>query len=79
MAIRNVCREFIVLCRRLNLFSAAIVAIDGSKFKAVNNRDSNFTQAQEANDALEERIDRYLASSTVRIVSRPDPNAECRG
>ena len=34
-AIRNVCREFIVLCRRLNLFSEAIVAIDGSKFKAV--------------------------------------------
>src|SRR6202521_1900693 len=42
-AIRNVCREFIVLCRRLNLFSEAIIAIDGSKFKAVNNRDKNFT------------------------------------
>src|SRR5450631_489919 len=42
-AIRSVCREFIVLCRRLNLFSEAIVAIDGSKFKAVNNRDKNFT------------------------------------
>ena len=38
-ALRNVCREFIVLCRQLNLFSEAIVAIDGSKFKAVNNRD----------------------------------------
>jgi transposase len=38
-AIRNVCREFIVLCRQLNLFCEAIVAIDGSKFKAVNNRD----------------------------------------
>ena len=33
-AIRNVCREFIVLCRRLKLFTQAIVAIDGSKFKA---------------------------------------------
>ena len=42
-AIRSVCREFIVLCRELNLFSEAIVAIDGSKFKAVNNRDKNFT------------------------------------
>src|SRR6202162_5140494 len=42
-AIRGVCREFIVLCRELNLFSEAIVAIDGSKFKAVNNRDKNFT------------------------------------
>jgi hypothetical protein len=42
-AIRSVCREFIVLCRKLKLFSGAIVAIDGSKFKAVNNRDKNFT------------------------------------
>ena len=38
-AIRRVCREFVLLCRRLNLFSDALVAIDGSKFKAVNNRD----------------------------------------
>ncbi|MDB6014054.1 MAG: hypothetical protein JWL65_6304, partial [Gammaproteobacteria bacterium] len=42
-AIRGVCREFITLCRSLDLFSEAIVAIDGSKFKAVNNRDKNFT------------------------------------
>jgi transposase len=42
-AIRGVCREFIAVCRRLDLFSQAIVAIDGSKFKAVNQRDSNFT------------------------------------
>src|SRR6202521_4657801 len=42
-AIRGVCSQFIVLCRRLNLFSEAIIAIDGSKFKAVNNRDKNFT------------------------------------
>src|SRR5882757_43993 len=40
-AIRSVCREFVVLCRSLKLFSEAIVAIDGSKFKAVNNRDKN--------------------------------------
>src|SRR3954451_18862810 len=38
-AIRGVCREFVMLCRAHNLFSEAIVAIDGSKFKAVNNRD----------------------------------------
>ena len=38
-AIRAVCGQFIELCRRLNLFTKAIVAIDGSKFKAVNNRD----------------------------------------
>ena len=45
-AIRRVCREFVVLCRRLELFSEASVAIDGSKFKAVNTRDRNFTQAR---------------------------------
>ena len=42
-AIRKVCRQFVVLCRQLGLFSEALVAIDGSKFKAVNNRDKNFT------------------------------------
>jgi hypothetical protein len=42
-AIRRVCREFVLLCRRLRLFADGIVAIDGSKFKAVNNRDKNFT------------------------------------
>ena len=41
--IRNVCRRFIVLCRQLKLFSQAVVAIDGSKFKAVNSRDRNFS------------------------------------
>ena len=62
-AIRNVCREFIVLCRRLNLFSEAIVAIDGSKFKAVNNRDKNFTdnKLKKRMAQLEESIGRYLA------------------
>ena len=61
-AIRNVCREFIVLCRRLNLFSEAMVAIDGSKFKAVNNRDKNFTdrKLQARMEQLEESVARYL-------------------
>src|SRR5262245_23459519 len=45
-AIGNVCREFVLLCRRLELFSEATVDIDGSKFKAVNNRDKNFTEAK---------------------------------
>ena len=43
-AIRRVCREFVLLCRNLNLFTEALVAIDGSKFKAVNGRDRNFTK-----------------------------------
>ena len=61
-AIRHVCREFIVLCRNLRLFSEAIVAIDGSKFKAVNNRDKNFTdrKLQARMEQLEESVARYL-------------------
>jgi hypothetical protein len=43
-AIRTVCRQFIELCRNMNLFSEAIAAIDGSKFKTVNNQDKNFTE-----------------------------------
>jgi len=63
LAIRNVCREFIVLCRQLKLFSEAMVAIDGSKFKAVNNRDKNFTdrKLKARIQQLEESIEGYLA------------------
>jgi transposase len=62
-AIRAVCREFMVLCRQLKLFSEAIVAIDGSKFKAVNNRDKNFTdrKLKARIEQLDESIERYLA------------------
>jgi transposase len=61
-AIRKVCREFVLLCRRLKLFTEGIVAIDGSKFKAVNNRDKNFTdrKMQARMEQLEESIKRYL-------------------
>jgi transposase len=61
-AIRNVCREFILLCRDLKLFSEAIVAIDGSKFKAVNNRDKNFTdrKLKARMQQLEDSIARYM-------------------
>src|SRR5512133_3113526 len=45
-AIRAVCSQFVVLCRELGLFTCAVVAIDGSKFKAVNNRDKNYTVAK---------------------------------
>ncbi len=62
-AIGKVCREFVVLCRRLELFSEASVAIDGSKFKAVNTRDRNFTQAkmQRRLAQIDESIARYLS------------------
>ncbi len=60
--IRNVCKRFIGLCRELKLFSQAIVAIDGSKFKAVNSRDCNVTPAKiEARQRqIEQSIQRYL-------------------
>ena len=62
-AIRKVCREFVLLCRRLKLFADGIVAIDGSKFKAVNNRDKNFNdhKIQVRMQQLEHSINRYLA------------------
>ena len=63
-AIRKVCRQFVLLCRKLDLFSQSIIAIDGSKFKAVNNRDRNFTEGKlKARMAqIEESIERYLAA-----------------
>ena len=62
-AIRKVCREFVLLCRRLKLFSDGVVAIDGSKFKAVNNRDKNFSsrKIQVRMQQLEHSISRYLS------------------
>jgi len=60
--IRNVCRRFIALCRDLKLFTHAIVAIDGSKFKAVNSRDRNFTPGKidGRQRQIEQSIQRYL-------------------
>jgi transposase len=45
-AIKKVCARFIALCRKMGLLTKASVAIDGSKFKAVNSRDNNFTQGK---------------------------------
>jgi transposase len=63
-AIRAACAQFIVLCRQFNLFTRAVVAIDGSKFKAVNTRDKNFTQAKLAKriEQVEASMARYLAA-----------------
>ena len=61
-AIRQVCARFVALCRALGLFTQASVAIDGSKFKAVNNRDKNFTRAkmERRMAQIEESVARYL-------------------
>jgi transposase len=63
-AIRATCRQFVDLCRRLELFTHALAAIDGSKFKAVNNRDKNFTKAklQKRLEQVEASIERYMAA-----------------
>ena len=62
VGIRNVCRRFVLLCRDLKLFSQAIVAVDSSKFKAVNSRDRNFTpgKVDRRQEQIEESIQRYL-------------------
>jgi len=61
-AIRRVCRQFVVLCQQLGLFSETLVAIDGSKFKAVNNRDRNYTSAKlkRRMEEIESSINRYV-------------------
>jgi transposase len=61
-AIRQVCAQFVILCRQMGLLSTASVAIDGSKFKAVNNRDKNFTRAkvERRRAQIEESVARYL-------------------
>ena len=63
-AIRASCRQFIALCRRLDLFAHAVAAIDGSKFKAANARDKNFTKAsiQRRMEQVEASIERYMAA-----------------
>jgi transposase len=61
-AIRKVCSQFVLLCRQLGLFAASGVAVDGSKFKAVNNRDRNFTAAkmQRRMEQIDKSVARYL-------------------
>src|SRR5260370_4533598 len=63
-AIRATCRRFIDLCRRLDLFSHAVAAIDGSKFKAVNTRDKNFTNGKlkKLMEQVEASIQHYMAA-----------------
>jgi transposase len=73
VAIRLVCREFVMLCRKFNLFANAFVAIDGSKFKAVNSRDRNFTRAKMKRRLAEvdASIDRYLEQLAAADQAEP--------
>ena len=69
----NVCRRFVQLCRELKLFTQAIVAVDSSKFKAVNSRDRNFTPAKvdKRQQQIEESIQRYLAALETADRTQP--------
>jgi transposase len=73
VGIRNACRQFVLLCRNLGLFTQQLIAIDGSKFKAVNNRDRNFTKAKvrARMQQIEESIERYL--SMLDTLDRTEP------
>jgi transposase len=75
-AIKQVCREFTLLCRKLKLFGGELVAIDGSKFKAVNNRRRNFNEARlsKAIQAMEQKIDGYLESLDEADANETDPD-----
>jgi transposase len=79
-AIKKVCGQFVELCRSLGLLSKASVAIDGSKFKAVNNRDKNFTQAkvEKRRRQLEESVARYLAQLDTADRQEPSETIELK-
>src|SRR2546423_4042761 len=72
-ALRKVCARFVELCRQMGLLTTASVAIDGSKFKAVNNRDKNFTRAkgERRRAQLEESVARYLAQLDTADLQEP--------
>jgi hypothetical protein len=75
-AIRKVCSRFVQLCREIGLFSQRFVAVDGSKFKANNNRDKNFTPAKVKRrvEEIEKSIGRYFAR--LERVDQAEPTAD---
>src|SRR6187401_1147218 len=75
-AIRKVCGQFVELCREMGLLAKASVAIDGSKFKAVNSRDNNFTKGKMERRLaqIEESVARYL--SQLDTADRQTPSEE---
>jgi len=79
-AIRRVCAQFVDLCREIGLLAVASVAIDGSKFKAVNNRDRNFTHAkmQRRKDQIAKSVSRYLEHLDSADRQEPSPALKAR-
>lgn len=80
-AIREVCRQFTLLCRQLGMFGGELVAIDGSKFKAVNSRSKNFTRRKLKRlvERIDEKIERYLQELDENDEQEPNiykPTAE---
>lgn len=75
-AIRKACASFVELCRRIGVLKGAVVAVDGSKFKAVNNRDRNFTKGKIASRLahLEAEVERYLEEADR--IDRQETGAE---
>src|SRR5256886_1483645 len=72
-AIGRVCAQFVAVCREIGLLTTASVAIDGSKFKAVNNRDKNFTRAKMERRLaqIEESVARYLSQLDTADLQEP--------
>ena len=79
-AIKRVCAQFVALCRRMGLLAKASVAIDGSKFKAVNNRDKNFTRAkvEKRRTQLEQSVARYLSQLDTADRQEPSETVELK-
>jgi transposase len=80
-AIKKVCAQFVALCRKMGLLAKASVAIDGSKFKAVNSRDNNFTKGKMERRLaqIEESVGRVRAAfALARLPSKPSSDASLR-
>ena len=78
--IKKVCARFVEICREMGLLAKASVAIDGSKFKAVNNRDKNFTRGkiERRRTQMEESVARYLAALDTADRQEPSETLELK-
>jgi len=79
---QKVCAQFVELCRKMGLLTKASVAIDGSKFKAVNSRDNNFTQGkiQRRQKQIEESVARYMSqldTADRQTAAGEEPSERC--